>query len=307
VAAASGIVACVMVLGSVAVAAESSGRAADEQAIRAAAKAYRQALAAGDAAAVAAMWTTDADIVDGHGAVLPPAGAGSIEGQPPASLRPQVTIGDTRLRFVTPDVAIEDGTVDVTPPGAVHPIEGWFTATWVRQGAAWKIAGLRESERPAADGPHALDDLGWMVGDWEVATAKGDGGESPRIRMHVAWDAGRAFLLRDMRIPTTADDVAAEVHVHQRIGWDPVLKRVRSWTFSTDGGIAEATWARDGGSWVARGVTSLPDGTQGTIINIYTYDGADRFTWRTLPGSIELDAAPEAVTWTRRAAGGEQP
>jgi uncharacterized protein (TIGR02246 family) len=288
----------------VARAAEPSARGADETAIRAAAKAYREALAKGDAAAIAALWTADADVVDVQGTVLPASAAAALGGEPGAGPRPQVTLGETRLRFVAADVAIEDGSVDVTPPGAVHPLEGWFTAIWVRQSGAWKIAGLREAERPVVDGPASIDDLGWMVGDWEVAAGAADDG-TPPMRMTVSWDATRAFLLRDLRVATTADDAPAEVIVHQRIGWDPVQKRIRSWTFSPDGGIAEATWTRDGGSWVARGVAALPDGTQVAATTISTLDGPDRFTWRTLPESIDDDDAPEAVTWVRKAVGGD--
>jgi ketosteroid isomerase-like protein len=287
----------------VARAAEPSPRATDETSIRAAAKAYREALSKGDAAAIAALWTADADIVDGQGSVLPASAAAALGGEPGAGPRPQVALGDTRLRFVAADVAIEDGSVSVTPPGAVHPIEGWFTAIWVRQGDAWKIAGLRESERPVLDGPESIDDLGWMVGEWEVAAGAADGG-APPMRMSVSWDATRAFLVRDLRVPAPGDDAPAEVVIHQRIGWDPVQKRIRSWTFSPDGGIAEATWTRDGGSWVARGLATLSDGTQVASITISTLDGEDRFTWRTLPGSMDEDDAPDAVTWVRKASDG---
>ena len=287
-------------------AADTDRRAGDEEAIRATAKAYRDALAKGDAAAVAEMWTADADIVDGLGAVVAASAPAAFGGGPAAGPRPQVTLGPTTLRFVTPDVAIEDGRVDVTPPGAVHPVEGQFSAIWVRQGAAWKLAGLREAERPVVDGPQSIDDLGWMVGDWELIAAGDADPGAPAVRMSVAWDAGRAFLLRDLRLPTMVDDVPAEVLVHQRVGWDPVLKRIRSWTFSTDGAIGEATWTRDGGSWVARGVMSLPDGVQKAATNIYTYDGKDHFTWRTLPDATGAEQSQEPVTWVRTTAGEEQ-
>ena len=47
-----------------------AARAADEAAIRAAAKTYVEALDKGDAAALAALWTPDGDIIDAGGHVM---------------------------------------------------------------------------------------------------------------------------------------------------------------------------------------------------------------------------------------------
>lgn len=133
-----------------------------------AASAYREALAKGDAAAVKAAWVAEGDIVDGWGNRLRPDEITAADRGPAAANRPRPEFrsSETDLRFITADVAVEDGTVDVVLPGMQTSIEGWFSALWVRSGGSWKLAGLRESERPVVADSEMLADLDWMVGDW---------------------------------------------------------------------------------------------------------------------------------------------
>lgn len=284
-------------------------RPADVAAIRSASAAYREALSKGDVAAVRAAWTADGDIVDGRGnrilpqdaeALVEPAGDAGAE-------RPEFRAGESRLRFLSDDVAVEDGTVDVVLPGTTIPVEGWFSALWVRRVEGWKLAGLRESENPVAPDAEMLDDLEWMVGEWALDAADGpdDAAPAPRpsMEMAVRWDAGRSFLVREAK--GTGDD--GTIEVHQRIGWDPLVRRIRSWTFSSDGSRGEATWFRDGMSWVAVNTVVLPGGRQQTTVNIYTPEGPDRFVWRTLPEATDTDeGTPTRATWTRISRGDER-
>lgn len=277
--------------------------AADVAAIRASAAAYRAALEKGDVDAVRKAWTADGDIVDGWGNLLSAEDASAVGGDLTAARRPFFRVGETRLRFVTADVALEDGSVDVTLPGTKLPIEGSFTAVWVRQDGTWKIAGLRESERPVAPSAAMLENLDWMVGDWVLETddeAAAD--DTPPMEMTARWDAGRTFLVRDARLKSRdPDGEPAVVELHQRIGWDPVVGRIRSWSFSTDGSRGEATWFRDGDSWVARGSAVLPDGKQIDSVSIYSYDGVGRCVWRTMPEPLASNAGlPTRATWIRK-------
>jgi uncharacterized protein (TIGR02246 family) len=258
----------------------------DEKAIRAAGSAYQEALARGDGKALAALWTADGDIVDDHGMVTKGRDTMALTAAPaPGAPRPEFRVHDTSLRFLTPDVALEDGIIEVVLPGSATPQAGRFSATWVRQGGAWKLASLREGQLPAATGAAQLADLDWMVGDWTVVdNAPADAKTArPTIDVSVRWNAGRTFLLRDMKITPAATSGAeplAPMHVTQRIGWDPLSRQIRSWVFSADGGHGEAFWSRDGSSWLARTTAVLPDGSQTASLNVYTYDGKDRCTWQ---------------------------
>jgi uncharacterized protein (TIGR02246 family) len=254
----------------------------DEKAIRAAAKAYVDALARGDAKALAALWTDDGDIVDEHGTVTKGRDTAalavpSVEGESSQ----QVDIAESSLRMLTPDCAIEDGTVRVVPPGGTAPLTGHYTATWVREAGGWKIAGLREYK---LDGGSArLADLDWMVGDWTVIDnareTKGNAG-APVIEVSVRWNATKTFLLRDMKILQGGTAVA---HVTQRIGWDPLSRQLRSWVFDATGAHGEGVWSKDGDAWVARTTAVQPDGTRTSTVNVYLYDGKGRCTWQSFP------------------------
>lgn len=282
-------------------------RAADEAAIRTAAKAYVEALDRGDAARLAALWTPDGDIVDASGHLLLGRAALALD-QPttppdPAS-RPEFRIRETKLRFLTADVAVEDGTVEVVPPVG-EPLTGRFSATWVRHEGTWKLSALREArgEEPTAA---ALLDLDWMVGDWVVVDDHPAAEKHPAIEMSTRWNESKTYLIRELRIPI---EHAAPLTITQRIGWDPLTKSIHSWVFGSDGSHGEADWTRDGRSWVAKSWAVNPDGVQSTSLNIYSFDGQERCVWKSLPTHVGSEHLPPVtLTLIRKPqAGGDQP
>ena len=164
------------------------------------------------------------------------------------------------------------------------------------------IGGPLAAQDPAPEGDgSALEHLDWMVGDWllvpdDEAASK----QAGAMRMTVRWDEGRAFLVREATLTPPEESGEPVVTLQQRIGWDPLVDRIRSWSFSSDGSRGEATWFWDGGSWVVRGTAVLPDGTQTSSINIYTFDGQDRCTWRVVRPALAADDDPSArATWVR--------
>lgn len=273
--------------------AAASTRAADEAAIRAATQAYLDALDRGDADKLAALWTPDGDIIDAGGNRMVGRQAVSVEKNAAAagSERPAFQIRETSLRFVSDDVAIEDGTVEVVP-AAGQPLTGRFSATWVRHEGSWKLAALREARGGEVSGAEALADLDWMVGDWVVVEdSNGAAAEGrPVIEVSTRWNDSKTFLNREMKITHSSD--APPLRIHQRIGWDPLTETIRSWVFGSDGSHGEATWTRDGRSWVAQARAVMINGSQSTSLNIYTYDGKDRCAWRSIPTHVGSEHVP---------------
>lgn len=288
-------------------------RTADAEAIRAATRAYTQALEKGDGAKLASFWTPDGDIIDDIGRVMPGRETVSmITPTAPQAAKPTIRVAETNLRFLSPDVAVEDGSVDVTDNAGRGQLRGRYSATWVRHGGDWKLAALREARIDHAAGIESLDDLDWMVGDWQVvddpteseAAGQAPAAQRPTIEMRVRWNATRTFLLRDMMITPAGQTAEAEkIHISQRIGWDPLSRRIHSWIFGSDGSHGEAEWSRDDGSWVARTTAVHPDGRQTSSINIYTFDGKDRCTWRSLPTHVGGEHEPQiTLTMVRKPA-----
>jgi uncharacterized protein (TIGR02246 family) len=284
--------------------------------IRATIRSYAEAFERGDGKTLASLWTPDGDIVDDEGRLLNGREAvGQITPATKDAPRPSFQIEQTNLRMLTADVAIEDGTVEVTPPGATAALKGWFSATWVRHDGTWKLSCVRESQISSSHGTPRLADLDWMVGDWTVVEDHPDREPAagslpptpagrPPMEVSVRWNATRTFLLRDMKIadpaaPSGGDagDGLPAMHITQRIGWDPLSKQIVSWAFGSDGSHGEATWSRDDDTWIARTMAVMPDGTQTSSLNIYTYDGTNRCTWRSVPTHVGGEHVPH-VTMT---------
>ncbi len=285
-----------------------SPRAADEAAIRAAAAAYMEALDNGEADKLLALWMPEGDIVDAAGNVISGSDAVGLAKQAAGSgSRPQFRLQESKLRFLTSEVAIEDGTVEVTPPSG-GPLRGRFSATWVKHDGGWKLAALREARAAEPTAAEALADLDWMVGDWVIVYANDDEPDpgAPVFEVSARWNESKTYLTRVMTITHSRD--AAPLRITQRIGWDPLAKSIHSWAFGSDGSYGEADWSRDGRSWVAQARAVLPDGSQSTSINIYSYDGKDRCAWRSLPTHVGAEHVPPVnMTMIRKPPAGGGP
>lgn len=275
---------------------------ADRAAIEAATKAYQEALDKGDGEALAAFWTEDGDIIDADGYVLN--GRETVAATEPPNegeLRPTMNIQETNLRFISPNVAIEDGTVEVLFPGAAAPLTGRFSAVWVKQNETWLLSALREDALGEPSGPEQLADLDWMTGEWKVtnnmAAGVGEGAAQPEITISGRWNSSKTFLIRDMRIREGGRVI---LHVTQRVGWDALHKELRGWVFSSDGTHGEAIWGRDGNTWLAKSTITSPDGTQQSSLNIFTYDGKDTCHWKAYPTHLDGHGIPPLdMTLTR--------
>jgi hypothetical protein len=76
----------------------------------------------------------------------------------------------------------------------------------------------------------------------------------------------------------------------QRIGWDPIARRIKSWTFDSNGGYGDGQWSKQGDTWVVQASGVLPDGRTTTSTNFYHRDSADGCTWK----SVDLRAGEKA-------------
>jgi uncharacterized protein (TIGR02246 family) len=274
---------------------------ADEQAIRASINSYVTAYNRGDAKAVASHWGETAEWLSPAGKKIQ--GRAAIEQALSAmfaelkGLRIETT--NPTIRFVTADVAIEEGVVMVTRPGE-EPSGATYLAIHSRKDGQWKLDSVREVELPAEaflrDG---LDQLEWLVGEWV------DHGEGATIESKVAWTKNGAFLTQSFRVVTSAEN---ELEGTQIIGWDPVSRSIRSWMFDTDGGFGQGVWTRRGNRWIVRATQTLADGRQASATSIYERDGDDKYVWQSIDRSLEGEALPDVkpVKVVRAAAGGKR-
>ena len=78
----------------------------------------------------------------------------------------------------------------------------------------------------------------------------------------------------------------------QLIGWIRPAKTIRSWTFDSDGGFAEATWTFKKDRWYIRNQGVLADGRKGSMTNIIKQVDANSFTWQTIDRTAGGDLLP---------------
>jgi uncharacterized protein (TIGR02246 family) len=260
-------------------------RAADEAAIRANVAAFVRAYNARDAKAVAKLFTPDALIV--HKEDSTAEGRAAIEQDFKASFeaapKKRLEVFVDSIRFIGPDMAVEVGsTKESHSPG--EPLEyDRYTVLHVKQDGKWQMALARDEEGPAPSGREQLRELGWLVGDWV------DDGGSTVVFSTCRWSDDRNFLLQEFKLQIDGRDA---MRVTQRIGWDPLARRVRSWVFDSEGGFGESVWTRKADSWIIKATGVRPDGATASATNTLVQTGKDSYVWRSSDRIIGDEAAP---------------
>src|SRR5262245_55910995 len=117
-------------------------RASAEAAIRQAGTDYIAAIEKGDPRAIAAFWTADGTYTDEAGHAFKSRELIEKSFADNRAERPQVQLTAVQIRFVTPDVAIQEGTCRVTRDSGTT-LPGCFMAVWVNRNNRWQLASLR--------------------------------------------------------------------------------------------------------------------------------------------------------------------
>jgi uncharacterized protein (TIGR02246 family) len=252
---------------------EPADRSADEAAVRANVEAFVKAYNAGDAKAAAALFaldgqiiTQDGDTVEGREAIE--LGFDEIFAETPDA-RMEVTVDS--IRFIGADLALEVGSTKDTPAPGETPEYGRYTVLHVKRDGKWLMAAARDTEGEPPTAHERLLPLAWLIGEWI------DDGGSAVVRTECRWSDDKNFLMQEMNLQIAGKDA---MQVTQRIGWDPLSKRVRSWVFDTEGGFGEGVWARDGDSWIIKSTGVRPDGVAASATSVIVPAGKDGYVWR---------------------------
>jgi uncharacterized protein (TIGR02246 family) len=258
-------------------------RSADEEAVRQAGKDYLAAMAHGDVKALADFWTADGTYTDETGKTLKvrdmlAKSAGNMATAPAAD------VSHVTIRFVTPDVAVEDGNCEMAAATGSEPVQGHYTAMWVKQNGHWKLDSLRET-RTAVElsGSDELASLGVFAGEW---TGKMN---DSTIHISAKWDATKKFLRRDITI--SGGKVA--LSGTQEIGWDPLSQHIKSWMFIDDGSYSEGLWSLEGTVWMEASSRVLPSGKVSKATQVYKVPDKNTLIWKLIHGSIDGQPAQD--------------
>jgi len=193
------------------------------------------------------------------------------------------------IRFLGEGIALESGTTMVTGGKQEQPSEGRYTVIHVKQGNGWEIARVHEIDVPDSTNYQRLQELEWMVGDWI------DEGDASAVITSCRWSKNKNFLLRKFEV-RIAGRPAMEGTT--RIGWDPLTKQIKSWTFDTEGGYAEALWSRDGNRWILKSTGVLRDGQAASATHVVTLIDSASFSWQSIDrvvGGALAEDIPELI------------
>jgi uncharacterized protein (TIGR02246 family) len=181
----------------------------------------------------------------------------------------KVTLEVDSIR-VTGPVALEEGVRTTITKDETDGARVFYTAVRTKVGNDWLIVSLGDAADDSGLTPHdLLEPLAFLVGDWV------NEGNDAVVKISYRWSEDQNFLLGDFHV-TRAGTVV--MHSTQRIGWDPLTGKVRSWLFDSDGGFGEGHWTHVDGSWVIKSTAVLPDGQTGSATITLTPQGKDRYT-----------------------------
>lgn len=193
------------------------------------------------------------------------------------------------LRPLGKNLALEEGNRLITVPGeqTARATFRYMTIYSLVEGQ-WLISSVRET---ADDPPPASSDylqpLAWLVGNWVSEDAEAT------VAVNYRWSEDRNYLLAEFEV-RRAGEISRKTS--QRIGWDPLNQRIRSWTFDADGGFSDAQWTPLENGWVIKTSAILPDGRSGSATlklipaskDRYTMTGADRVVGDSLDDDFEI-------------------
>ncbi len=243
----------------------------NEKAIRAVDEAFVRDYNKGDSKAVAALFSEDAEVVEADGeryqgrALIEQSLADTFE----ESKGARITLDVEAIRFLTPEVAKEEGRSIVTPVKGA-PVSRTYSVIYVKKDGRWLVSSVREDLDPLVRPHDRLKDLEWLIGDWV------DEGSDSVVRVNCRWSDDENFLLRSLTVKLEGKPVLT---ISQRLGWDPLARQIRSWEFDSEGGFGEGTWSRDGERWVVKHTAVRAEGRAASATNTMTLERPDLVRW----------------------------
>ncbi|MBL8848559.1 MAG: SgcJ/EcaC family oxidoreductase [Planctomycetaceae bacterium] len=231
---------------------------ADSKSIDESIAGYSQAYNDANIDALGTFWAEDCDFVDHRGRRY--SGRDEIKALFRRALVEgpgyQLKLNVTARRFLRDDLAIDDGSLELTEPsGEVET--GRYVTVWAKVEGKWVIQNARDMPSDPDSktaGQNPLNNLQFLVGNWTLAGAEG----APPVTVACDWQAGGKFLVQEFS--TAAAEGSEPFTVTVWIGYDPIAGHLRSWYFDSSGGFGSADWLEREDGWSAATSGVLPDG-----------------------------------------------
>ncbi len=200
----------------------------------------------------------------------------------------QAAIEAESVRFITPGVAIETGTLHITSADGVvtsHP----YTSVQIKQAdGTWLTGSVRDELGGGSLPSEKLLALEWLIGDWIIQ--QGDA----ETLLSFTWSDFGPYIEGSAETAVTYE---GNVGLSTRIGWDGQRGGFISWGHDSEGGYVVSEWTETAPmTWLLRskGVTS--DGESNEFIQICKVEpNRQSFTWTIRDQTIDGDPQPDRV------------
>jgi uncharacterized protein (TIGR02246 family) len=171
---------------------QAEGDPKDKAAIQRNGEGFVEAFHKGDARALAAFWTPDGGYTDETGRHLKGREAieKAFEQYFAENKGLKLRIDSQSLRFVTPDVAIEEGITEVISPNGGPPSRARYSIVHVKREGQWLLGSVQDAAFVPPSNREHLHGLEWAIGDWA-----GEAGNGEAERLTVAWAENENFVI----------------------------------------------------------------------------------------------------------------
>ena len=241
----------------------------------------------GNPQAIANLFIPDGEIILSSGEIV--SGRGEIE-QYYTDLfsgekRPRAALEAGSVRFITPKLAIEDGTLHVTrPTGEV--ISHNYTSTHLQQdNGTWLIASIRDEIDDVVPASEKLRPLEWLIGDWIIEK------NGLRTFLSYKWSDDGPFIDGKAITEMAGEENTSSTY---RIGWDNSHENFISWAFDSFGGHIVSQWTKNQNGWLLRSSGITADGELNHSTQTIEPDPSlQHYTWTTRDQTIAGNTLPD--------------
>ncbi len=258
------------------------------------------ALAAADAARLAAMWSENGTYTNEDGQQWKGRTAISKRFADVFNSQGRLLLDfiPTSSQNLADNVVIAEGFVKLkgTPAGE---LETRYAIVFQKQtDGSWLIVSASETPYVANKVVVSrLKSLDWLAGDWQVQTDK----DGSTMHIKAEWAADNKFL--HLRYLSSKPGQAEVLESHQIIGFDPRIDQVVSWSFDASGGFGSAAWLKRDNKWYVDASGVGADGRATRATNIVSVSSPDSFTWQSINRMVDGQALNDTAILKLQRAG----
>jgi uncharacterized protein (TIGR02246 family) len=196
----------------------------------------------------------------------------------------KLSVSVDSIDFISPNVALEKGLATFVADKQT-PEEVPYSAVYVKRDGKWLLDRVTDDPQPVVPSHYEqLKPLEWMIGTWV------DNDDVGAVQAECNWTKNKNFITRSF---TVSIEGQIDLSGMQIIGWDAGEKRIRSWTFDSDGGFAEAQWSNQGNEWYVLKKGRTTDGRAVSAVNVMTYLDEDTFTFKSVQRAVDGELLPD--------------